>query len=76
MWLMKDGWISCAAELLRYRKGIQAENVLVYTDIKKKHASHAITWDLDIEDLAKGAEFFPKRWFDINGGLYWNASLK
>ena len=28
---------SCAGELLRYRKSISAENVLVFTDIKKKH---------------------------------------
>lgn len=28
---------SCAGELLRYRKSISADNVLVFTDIKKKH---------------------------------------
>ena len=28
---------SCAGELLRYRKHISAENVLVFCDIKKKH---------------------------------------
>ena len=33
-----EGWMdSCAGELLRYRKFINAENVLVLTDIKKKH---------------------------------------
>lgn len=54
-----EGWMdACAAELLRYRKWIQAENVLIYTDIKKKHASHAITTDLDIVEVARGAEFF------------------
>jgi len=49
---------SDAGELLRYRKTIDAENVLVFTDIKKKHSSHAITSDLNIEDIAKAAEFF------------------
>ena len=28
---------SCAAELIRYRKHIGADNVLIFTDIKKKH---------------------------------------
>ena len=28
---------SCAGELLRFRKSISAENVLVFCDIKKKH---------------------------------------
>jgi hypothetical protein len=28
---------SCAGELLRYRKQIGAEHVLVFTDVKKKH---------------------------------------
>ena len=28
---------SCAGELLRYRKMIGADNILVFTDIKKKH---------------------------------------
>ncbi|MCX6171063.1 MAG: BtpA/SgcQ family protein [Ignavibacteriales bacterium] len=49
---------SDAGELLRYRKQIGAENVLVFTDIKKKHSSHSITSDTDIVDTAKAAEFF------------------
>ena len=33
-----EGWMdSCAAELLRYRRAIGAEDILVFTDIKKKH---------------------------------------
>ena len=33
-----EGWMdACAGELLRYRKSIGAENVLVFTDVKKKH---------------------------------------
>jgi uncharacterized protein len=49
---------SDAGELLRYRKQIGAENVLVFTDIKKKHSSHSITADTDIIDTAKAAQFF------------------
>lgn len=49
---------SDAGEILRYRKQIGAENVLIFTDIKKKHSSHSITEDTDIADTAKAAEFF------------------
>ncbi len=49
---------SDAGELLRYRKLIGAENILVLTDIKKKHSSHAITNDTDIVETAKAAQFF------------------
>lgn len=47
-----------AGSLLRYRKQIGADNVQVFTDIKKKHSSHAITADIDIVETAKAAEFF------------------
>ena len=49
---------SDAGELLRYRKQINAENILIFTDIKKKHSSHSITADTDIVETAKAAEFF------------------
>lgn len=49
---------ACAGELLRYRKQIGAENILVFTDIKKKHSSHAITSDVDITATASAAELF------------------
>ena len=49
---------SDAGELLRYRKIIGAENILIFTDIKKKHSSHTITADIGIEDTALTAEFF------------------
>lgn len=49
---------SDAGELLRYRKQISAENILIFTDIKKKHSSHAITADTNIIETAKAAEFF------------------
>jgi membrane complex biogenesis BtpA family protein len=49
---------SCAGDLMRYRKAIGAEDIFVYTDIKKKHSSHAITSDVDIDETAHAAEFF------------------
>ena len=48
----------CAGDLLRYRRQIGAEHVLVLTDIKKKHAAHALTADVDIVETARAAEFF------------------
>ncbi len=49
---------SDAGELLRYRKQIGAENIAVFTDIRKKHASHALTADLDIREHVSAARFF------------------
>uniref|UniRef100_A0A182P0L3 BtpA family membrane complex biogenesis protein n=1 Tax=Anopheles epiroticus TaxID=199890 RepID=A0A182P0L3_9DIPT len=49
---------ACGGSLLRYRKQIDAEDVLVLTDIKKKHSSHAITSDVSIAETASAAEFF------------------
>lgn len=54
-----EGFIeSCAGDLLRYRRQIGAEPVRIFTDIKKKHSSHAITADVDIAETARAAEFF------------------
>ncbi|KAL1130987.1 hypothetical protein AAG570_012228 [Ranatra chinensis] len=54
-----EGLIEASAgQLLRYRKYINAEEVLIFSDIKKKHSSHAITSDVSIEETAKAAEFF------------------
>ena len=47
-----------AGELMRYRKLIGAEAVHIFTDIKKKHSSHAISADTNIVETAKAAEFF------------------
>lgn len=46
-----------AGDLLRERRRIGAEGVLVFADVKKKHASHAITADVDIAETARAAEF-------------------
>lgn len=57
--LADEGWMnSDAAELLRYRKQIGAEQIKIYTDIKKKHSSHQVTIDVSIGETAKAAEFF------------------
>jgi membrane complex biogenesis BtpA family protein len=53
-----EGWIeSSAAKLLRYRKQLGADKVGVWTDVKKKHASHAVTSDISLGDTAEAAEF-------------------
>jgi len=58
---------SDAGELLRYRKMIGAEKVLIFTDIKKKHSSHSITSDVDIVETARTAEFFKSDGLVITG---------
>ena len=53
-----EGFInSCAADLLRFRKSIEAENVSIFADVKKKHSSHAITSDISHSCVAEAARF-------------------
>jgi hypothetical protein len=47
-----------AGALLRYRKSIGAQSVRIFCDMKKKHASHAITSDISITEACQGAKFF------------------
>lgn len=49
---------ACAGHLLRYRKQIDAEHVLIFTDLKKKHSSHSITNDVSLLETVHAAEFF------------------
>lgn len=49
---------SSAASLLRMRKAWGAGHIRIFTDIKKKHSSHAITADVSIAETAHAAEFF------------------
>lgn len=65
---------ACAGELLRYRKYIGAEHIAVFTDIKKKHSSHAITADVEIVETAKAAEFFLSDGVVITGISTGNAA--
>jgi len=53
---------SCAAGLFRKRAELRATHIKVFADIKKKHASHAITADIDIAEMAKAIEFM-----DVDG---------
>jgi membrane complex biogenesis BtpA family protein len=53
-----EGFIqSSAAELLCYRRSLGADHIQVWTDVKKKHSSHAITADVDIGETAHAVEF-------------------
>lgn len=45
-------------KILRRRKELNAEQIKVFGDIKKKHCSHSLTMDLDITDEIMQAEFF------------------
>lgn len=56
-----------AGGLLRYRKAIGAERIKIFCDIKKKHASHAITADIDIAEFAHAGEFFGADGFIVTG---------
>lgn len=56
-----------AGTLLRYRASIGAGSIPVYCDIKKKHASHAITGDLDLAEVAHAAEFFGANGLIVTG---------
>jgi uncharacterized protein len=48
---------SDAGVLLRYREQIGAGHIKVFADVKKKHAAHAITGDVNLVDTAQAAEF-------------------
>jgi hypothetical protein len=57
-----------AGELLRFRRSIGAERVRVFADIKKKHASHALTADVSLAGTARAAEFFLADGVVVTGG--------
>ena len=46
-----------AGPLLRHRKAIGAESIAIWSDVKKKHSSHAITGDIDLEETIHGHVF-------------------
>ena len=47
-----------AGKILRRRKELNADHIEVFADVKKKHGSHSLTIDLDIQDEIRQAEFF------------------
>jgi uncharacterized protein len=53
--------------LLRYRKNIGAEHIQIFTDIKKKHSSHAVSSDVTLAEMAKAAEFFLSNGIVVTG---------
>ena len=56
-----------AGPLLRYRRNIDAQHIAILADIKKKHASHAITADVDLAETIAAAEFFQADGIIITG---------
>ncbi len=54
-----EGWHEAAAgDLLRYRRSLGADSIRIFADIKKKHASHAVSNDLSLVETARAAELF------------------
>ncbi len=52
-----EGWLDASAgPLLRARRALGAD-VQIWADVQKKHAAHAVTGDLSLGDLARGAAF-------------------
>jgi membrane complex biogenesis BtpA family protein len=47
-----------AGKILRRRNELKAERIKVFADVKKKHGSHSLTIDLDIQEEIRQAEFF------------------
>lgn len=64
---------SSAAELLRYRKMIGADRVQIWTDVKKKHSSHAITADISLGATAEAAEFMRASVVIVTGSVTGDA---
>lgn len=60
---------ACAAALLRSRRALGAEHIAIAADIKKKHAAHAITADVSIEQAAHAAEFFGADGVIVSGAV-------
>lgn len=66
--LADEGYLeSCAGELLRYRRMMGAEHILIFTDVQKKHSSHAVTADLQLEDHVEAATYFRSDGIIITG---------
>ena len=63
-----EGWIdACAGPLTRARKALGAD-IEIWADVQKKHAAHAVTADLGIDDLARGAAFCGADALIVTGG--------
>jgi len=63
-----EGWIeACAGPLLRERAALGCE-VEVWADVRKKHAAHAVTADIPLDDLAAGTAFCGADALIVTGG--------
>lgn len=52
-----EGWLDASAgPLLRARAALGAD-VAVWADVKKKHAAHAVTADVPVDEMARGYAF-------------------
>lgn len=60
---------SSAAKLLRYRRIIGATRVQIWTDVKKKHAAHAITADVSLGEMAETVEFMGADCLIVTGSV-------
>nr|XP_032801058.1 uncharacterized protein F13E9.13, mitochondrial-like [Petromyzon marinus] len=49
---------AAAGPLLRERRRLGADRILLLADIKKKHSAHAVTADVGVVDTALAAQFF------------------
>ncbi|MBK8913196.1 MAG: BtpA/SgcQ family protein [Phycisphaerales bacterium] len=65
---------AAAGPLLRYRRMIGAEGVRVLADVRKKHASHAITADVTLAEAAKAAEWMGADGLIITGAATGRAA--
>lgn len=66
---------SDAGELLRYRRMVGGDQIRIFADIKKKHAAHAITADIDIVETARAAEFFLADGVIVTGAATGQAAI-
>lgn len=64
-----------AARLLRYRRTIGAERIQVWTDVKKKHAAHAITADVSLGETAETVEFMGADCVIVTGNVTGQAPI-
>ena len=60
---------ACAGQLLRRRKALGCEHIVVLADVHKKHCSHALKGDLSIIDEVKQAEFFKVEGIVVTGAM-------
>jgi uncharacterized protein len=66
---------SSAADLLRYRRKIDAEQIQIWADIKKKHSAHAITADVTLAETAAAVEFMRGDAIIVTGSTTGHAPL-